>query len=46
MEARHREQLDKILPIINGLLYLKPENRLKVVKEGAHLKALFDIFKY
>jgi hypothetical protein len=46
MEERHKVQLEKILPIINGLLFLSTENRQKVLKEGVHIKALFDIFKY
>ena len=46
METKHKEQLDKILPIINGLLFLASDNRQKILKEGIHIKALFDIFKY
>ena len=46
MEDKHKVQLEKILPIINGLLFLSTENRQKVLKEGIHIKALFDIFKY
>jgi hypothetical protein len=35
-----------MLPIINGLLFLKKENRQKVLKEATYLKTLFDVFKY
>jgi hypothetical protein len=38
--------LEKIIPVLNGLLFLKKENRAKVIQEGTFLKALFDVFKY
>lgn len=46
MDQNHFRTLEKILPTINGLLFLKTENRQKVLKEGLYLKTLFDIFKY
>ena len=46
MDQKHLQDLTKMLPIINGLLFLKKENRQKVLKEGQYLKTLFDVFKY
>lgn len=40
------EKLEKILPVLNGLLYLKPENREAIWKEPALFKSLLEIFKY
>jgi hypothetical protein len=46
MDAKHVGVLEKILPVINGLLYVKKENREQVLSEGSQLRSLFDIFKY
>ena len=46
MDQKHLQSFTKILPIINGLLFLKKENRQRVLKEGVYLKTIFDIFKY
>jgi len=46
MDQKHVNVLEKILPVINGLLFVNKENREKVLAEGAFLKSLFDIFKF
>jgi len=45
LDQKHLSTLEKILPVINGLLYLTKENRQKVMADGFFLKALFDVFK-
>jgi hypothetical protein len=46
MEIKHMQKLEKILPIINGLLFLSEENRKTILSEGVHMKTLFDVFKF
>lgn len=33
-DVKSSEKLEKILPVLNGLLYLKPENREAIWKEA------------
>ena len=46
MDQKHLATLTKILPVINGLLFMNIDNRQKVLSEGVFLKSLFDIFKF
>ncbi|CDW82063.1 UNKNOWN [Stylonychia lemnae] len=46
IDLKSLEKLEKILPVLNGLVYLKSENREALQKDVGLLKNLFDIFKY
>lgn len=46
IDMQHLQSLEKMLPVINGLLFLKKENRTAVITDGPYLKTLFDIFKF
>ena len=38
--------LEKIIPVINGLLVASKENRDQILRNGQHMKALMDVFRY
>ena len=45
MDQRGIEVLEKLLPILNGLIYQKPENREAILTNIDLITTLFDIFR-
>jgi hypothetical protein len=37
--------LEKLLPVLNGLIYLKQENREAILTNIEHISTLFEIFR-
>ena len=46
MDQRQYQMLEKIIPVINGLLFASSENRDIVIRNGQHMKALMDVFRF
>ena len=46
MEERHLQTLEKLIPVLNGLLLVSKDNQIKVLSSPAYLRCLFDIFRY
>ena len=44
LDQRNIQTLEKLLPVLNGLIYLKQENRTAILKDYDLLMTLFDIF--
>lgn len=46
MEERHLQTLEKLIPVLNGLLLVSKDNQIKVLSSPPYLRCLFDIFRY
>ena len=46
IDIQDLQNLEKILTVINGILFLKKENRTAVITYGLYFKTLFDILKF
>ncbi len=46
INQRTLDELDKILPVLNGLVYMKKENRAAIIQDNKLLQTLFGIFTY
>ena len=46
MAQREIETLNRVIPILNGLIYSKKENREAILKDDKAQETLFGIFKY
>ena len=46
LDARQFQMLEKIIPVINGLLFASDKNRDQIIRNGQHMKALMDVFRF